>query len=120
MSFWSWLTGHSDKESDVYANFDKVDTLVQQFGTVSTTSVETAKENINAALEKLNSVNGLADYVGTIQAGSYDPMFQSISDSIKSLGDQLNGKAESIKIYNESSIFEKLGSGLCMGIFKVG
>ena len=120
MSFWSWLTGHSDKESDVYANFDKVGTVIEELNSISVTSVAAAQENINAALEKLNNVNGLADYVGTIQVGSYDPMFQSIADSIKNIGSNINKKAEDIKIYNESSIFEKLGSSVCMGLFKTG
>lgn len=43
MGFLSWLTGRSEKESDVYANYDKVDSVVQEINSIGTNQVETAR-----------------------------------------------------------------------------
>ena len=37
MGFWSWLTGHSEKESDVYANYDKVANYSEIFSSMEDT-----------------------------------------------------------------------------------
>ena len=66
-SFISWLTGRDPKESDVYANFDKVEDVKTLIRNISTNEVATAQENIYAAFEQLNSVNGLAEYVNQFQ-----------------------------------------------------
>ena len=120
MSFWSWLTGHDDKESDVYANFDKVEQVVTNLKSISTTLVGGAEQNVLAAINSLNSVNGFSQYIGSVPADGYTSMFDSISQSIVAIGDQVNSKAEGIKKYNESSLLEKIGSTVCMGLSKVG
>ncbi len=123
MGFWSWLTGHDEKEVDVYANFDKVATVVDQFNTISTTKVNAAQENFTAALQKLNSTKGLNDYVGTIDLNAYDPMFTALSQEIAGLGEQMTSKADSIKTYNEAKVNDPLGvfgSTVCMALCNVG
>ena len=57
MGFMSWLTGRDEKESDVYANYDKVSTVVNEITTIGTTKVSNAQTEVNAAIKKLNSVD---------------------------------------------------------------
>ncbi len=120
MGFFSWLTGHSEKEADVYANFEKVEIVVEELNNISTTVVKQAEEEVKAAIQEVNSVNGVSDYVGTIQINSYDSLFESITETIQSLGKQLNDKADTIKIYSESDPFSKVLSGGAMVLSKLG
>ena len=120
MGFLSWLTGRDEKESDVYANYDKVDSVVQEINSIGTNQVETARTEINAAITELNNVNGVAQYVGQVNAGGYDSVFESIASSISQIGEQLQNKADSIKEYEESAWYEKLGSTFAMTGAKLG
>ena len=120
MGFLSWLTGRDEKESDVYANYDKVDSVVQEINSIGTNQVETARTEINAAITELNNVNGVAQYVGQVNAGGYDSVFESIASSISQIGEQLQNKANSIKEYEESAWYEKLGSTFAMTGAKLG
>lgn len=121
MSFKSFLTGHSDKEADVYANLDMVDLALEQLHSISTTTVSNAKDNVYEAIRKLNNVKGMAEQVGTIQTSGYDAMFQSITDSIKDIELTLTDKVEMIKAYSDDSASatgKKVLSTLAMTVFK--
>ena len=120
MGFLSWLTGRDEKESDVYANFDKVADVVSNIKNIGTNEVESARDEINDALDALNNVNGVAQYVGTVTPGAFNGVFESVASSITQIGDQLQSKADDIKVYEESSWLEKLGSSICMGAAKLG
>ena len=106
-SLLGWITGRDPKESDVYANYDKVETVSNKIRDISKNQVLTAQESIYAAFNQLNSVKGLAEYVGTIEVGNYDTVFTSIGSTIEDIAAQLDGKAEDIKKYEESSLLEK-------------
>ena len=120
MGFLSWLTGRDEKESDVYANYDKVDSVVQKLNSIGTNQVETARTEIKAAITELNNVNGVAQYVGQVNAGGYDSVFESIASSISQIGEQLQNKADSIKEYEQSAWYEKLESTFLMAGAKLG
>ena len=120
MSFLSWLTGRSEKESDVYANYDKVDSVVQEIKSIGTNQVETARTEINSAITALNNVNGVAQYVGQVKASGYDSVFDSIATSISQIGEQLQNKAESIKTYEDAHGYEKILSTIAMTGAKLG
>ena len=116
----SWITGRDPKESDVYANYDKVAIVSDSIRSISKNQVATAQENIYAAFEQLNNVKGLAEYVGTIEISNYDTVFETISTTVEEIANQLDGKAEDIKIYEEAPALAKIGSSLFMGVCKVG
>ena len=120
MGFVSWLTGRDEKESDVFANYDKVSDVVSEITTIATTKVSNAKTEFNSAIQALNSVKGMEDYIGTIPQGSYDEFFVSVSDTIKFIGEQINQKADDIKTYEESEWYEKLASTFAMTGAKLG
>ena len=120
MGFWSWLTGRNPKESDLYANYDKVAQVTDRINTIATTEVTNAQAAVYSAFNQLNSVNGLSTYVGTITVSNYDSIFQSIGETIENIGNMINDKAENIKAYEESPWYEKALSTVTMGVFKVG
>ena len=120
MGFWSWLTGRDPKESDLYANYEKVGEVTDLLKQISTTQVESARSAIYEALNQLNSVNGLTTYVGSVEPGNFEGVFTGIGDTIANIGSSINEKAESIKKYEEAPWYEKLASTVTMGIFKVG
>ena len=53
MSFWSWLTGRSEKQSDVYANYDKVDAVVNDIHGIARKAGKAHTEIIAAILHYL-------------------------------------------------------------------
>ena len=120
MGFMSWLTGRDEKQSDVYANFEKVDTVVENIKSVGKNEVETARDAVHEAMNKLNNVNGLAEYVGTVNIGDFDGVFDGIASGIEEIGNQIQAKANDIKTYEESEWYEKLGSTFAMGAAKFG
>lgn len=120
MGFMSWLTGRDEKQSDVYANFEKVDTVVENIKSVGKNEVETARDAVHEAMNKLNNVNGLAEYVGTVNIGDFDDVFDGIASGIEEIGNQIQAKANDIKTYEESEWYEKLGSTFAMGAAKFG
>lgn len=120
MGFMSWLTGRDEKESDVYANYSKVDTVVDEINTIATTTVMNASDEVCEALQKINEVNGMEKYVGTIRVANFETAFDAISDTIKGLATQLQEKAEAIKTYEEATWYEKAGSTIAMLASKLG
>lgn len=116
----SWLTGRDEKESDVYANYDKVESVVSNIKSISSNQVEAARDAVNNALNQLNNVNGLAQYVGSVDAGAFNGVFESIASAIVQVGDQVKSKANDIKTYEESAWYEKLGSTFAMAGAKFG
>ena len=120
MGFMSWLTGRDEKESDVYANYSKVDTVVDEINTIATTTVMNASDEVCEALQKINEVNGMEKYVGTIRVANFETAFDAISDTIKGLATQLQEKAEAIKTYEEATWYEKAGSTIAMFAAKLG
>ena len=120
MGFLSWLTGRDEKESDVYANYDKVSTVVDEINTIGTTKVSNAQTEVNAAIQTLNNVKGLNEYVGEIPTGSFDGAFTSITETIKQIGTQIQNKADNIKEYEEAPWYEKVGSTFAMAGAKLG
>ena len=103
MGFWEWLTGRDEKESDVYANFDKVSEVVEKIENIATTDVSNAQSAIDEAFGQLTSVKGFTEYVATLNTSYYDPYFEGIKTSISALGSKLQGNADSIKEYEEAA-----------------
>lgn len=120
MGFMSWLTGRDEKESDVYANYDKVESVVSNIKNISSNQVESARDAVHAAVNDLNNVNGLAQFVGSVDAGAFDGVFESIASAIVQVGEQVQNKANDIKTYEESAWYEKLGSTFAMAGAKFG
>ena len=118
---WSKLTGRNrEQESDLYANYDKVDTVVNEINSIATTKVMNASDEVCAAMKAINNVNGMEKYVGTIKVSNFETAFDGISDTIKSIAIQLQEKAESIKRYEEAAWYEKAASTFAMGVTKLG
>ena len=108
MGFFSWLTGRDAKESDVYLDQEKVSAAVNEINS-------SAQEAVNAAIQQLNNVNGLAQYVGfNVPSGAFDGVFTSSTEAIKHIAEQIQNKADNVKAYNDAAWYEKLGSTFAM------
>ena len=116
----TWATGHNPREEKkLVANFNKVSDVTSEIKTIAHTKVPTAQEEVYAAFNNLNSVRGLAEYVGTIEVSNYDTVFDQIEKTVESISTQVNDKADAIKKYQESGLGEKILSTVCMGAAKV-
>ena len=120
MGLWSWLTGRDAKQADVYANFERVDEVVTNLKKVSTERVSQASDAVKAAVVELNNVKGMAEYVGQIGPDSFTGTFERVSSTIDQIGTTMQQKANDIKIYEEASWIEKVGSTLAMTGAKLG
>lgn len=120
MGFIEWITGRDEKESDVYANFDRVETVVDNIKNIATQRIDNAKIEVDNAISNLNNVNGLAQYVGQVSPNVYDAIFEEISKTISTIGDQLTIKANDIKAYEEASGWDRFWSGAAMAGSKIG
>lgn len=120
MGFISWATGHDEKEADVYANYSKVDAVVTGITEIGNNEVASAKDAVHDAINSLNSVNGLSTYVGAVDVGAFDSVFEEITKSIAQIGELVESKANDIKTYSEAKWYEKLGSSFAMGSSKIG
>jgi len=122
MPIWEkeWWTGRSEKEADVYANFEKVDTVVTNIKNIKTKQVIDAQEAVQSAINDLNNVNGVAKHVGTISVNSFDECFEGIGTIVEDIANQLQQKAEDIKIYAEATDDQKAASTAAMLFTKAG
>ena len=111
------ISGHGG-DADVLANYDNVEIVTDELKSIATMGVGNAQDAIYAAVNQLNSLQGMAEYVGTVQVSNYDGVFQSISKSINNIADQIQGKAEDIKAYDESTWYEKAFSTATMVLAK--
>ncbi len=115
---WEWVTGRSDQDKAVYANYDKVADVTDNIRTIAKKTVGDAQDEIYTAFNSLNAVNGFQDYVGTVNVSKYDTVFEAISQTIEGVADAIDGKAEAIKDYEESPWYAKLASSFTMGLTK--
>lgn len=117
---WGWLSGRDPSQHELYLNFEKVEQVTTEINNIAVTQVGNAEDAFNEALNRLNKVHGLADYVGTVDPAKYTGVFESITQTVSAIGGGITEKAEAIKKYEESSALEKFGSTLTMGLCKVG
>ena len=97
---WSAITGRNrEQEQDLYANYDKVDTVVEELNGIATTTVMSASDEVCAAMRAINEVKGMEQFVGTISVSNFETAFDTISDTIKNIALQVQDKADSIKRY---------------------
>ena len=120
MSLREIITGRSDKEADVYENPDKVATVIEHINEIGSVKIESAKSAISEAISAYNSVNGVAEFVGTLDSGAVTGYIDEIGSGIKELGNQIQSKADDIKIYQEASYGEKVLSSATMWLAKTG
>ena len=114
MGFWEWLTGHDEKESDVYANMDEVKPLVEKINNVATKDVDAAKSKIDDAVNSLKKVNGVSEYIQNLDFSYLDSYYDSIEKEIKGIATKLQSSADDIETYNKASWWEKGLSSLAM------
>lgn len=119
-SFFGWLTGRDPKESDLYADYGRVEQVTSAIREIARMRVTTAQENVYAAFDSLNQINGLEKYIGTIDYSGFHEMFDAVGKTIDGIASDINDKAEEIKKYEESPLIGKIASSITMSLFKRG
>ncbi len=120
MGFMNWLTGRDSKESDLYVDFDKVESVTTRLKEISTSSVSEGFQSITNALEKLNSTPGMDLIGGANPSFSVAEVFESISSEIEQINTSIQTKADDAKVYSEASDLERVGSSAAMILAKAG
>lgn len=120
MGFMNWLTGRDTKESDLYVDFDKVESVTTRLNEISTSSVSEGFQSITNALEKLNSTPGMDLIGGANPSFSVAEVFESISSEIEQISTSIQTKADDAKVYSEASDLERVGSSAAMILAKAG
>ena len=107
-------------DHDVLENEEQVSAIIDSLNTTADTDVGNAKSETMKAVDALNQLKGMADYVGTVPSKSIEGIFDEITDSIGKLATAMRDSADSIKVYDESEWYEKAGSTILMGACKIG
>ena len=117
MGFKSWLTGRND----LYADHDKIESVIEQLQTVKTHDLKSAKNEIGEAIQALNACTGFQQYVcNTLKPDSFDEVIDASGEAIDTLVANIEGKVEDIKAYSEAGIIKKAFSTYLMANAKVG
>lgn len=120
MGILSFFTGHNSKESDVYANYNVAESVIKELEQIRSGLIANAQSEVVSAISKLNSVKGLAEYVGTVNEGEYVNILNTVNEQVTDIQNKMSDKVSSIKEYEESSTGEKILSTGAMIGSKVG
>ncbi len=113
-SIGQWLTGRGPEESYICQNADKVEDVVNTINNISKNDLTTARDQIYAAFEQLNSVPGVAEYIGTFDTAQYNEYFDYIGEAITTISDTMNTNCENIIAYDQVGFGTKFGATLGM------
>ena len=117
MGFKSWLTGRND----LYADHDKIDSVIEQLQGIKTHDLKTAKEEIGEAIQALNACTGFQQYVcNTLKADSFDDVIDASGEAIDTLVAKIEGKVDDMKAYSEAGFMKHAFSTALMAGAKFG
>ena len=110
-----------EHDHDVTENPELVSKVIDVLNKdIAETKVKSAQSEVVEAVNALNNVNGMADYVGAVNISEVESIFTEITTSVKALGEAMQSSADAIKEYDESEWYEKAGSTILMSLCKVG
>lgn len=113
MGLLGFLTGRDEKEADVYANYDKVSSVVESINSIAN-DMNTSISVIEEAVNEVNSVPGVGEYIPPVEASAITSVLDAVHEQIVSIGSSITSKADDIKTYEEASWLEKAGSSVFM------
>ena len=114
------LTGHSSKEADLYANFDKVEAVSNRLIDIITSKIPASKSNIMYAIQRYNSCKGVGQYVDPFNQNICEELLATIEYQVNEINNSILDKAEKIKTYSEATTGEKIASTATMLFAKAG
>lgn len=110
-----------EHDHDVTENPELVNKIIGVLNTdIAETKVNSAQSEVLQAVNALNNVKGMADYVGAVNVSEIESVFTEITKSVKALGTAMQSSADAIKEYDSSEWYEKAGSTILMTLCKVG
>lgn len=114
-----WLTGRDASQHELYLNYEQVDVVLNEINSIAGNLMGSAADEFYEAIRKLNNVNGVEKYVGTVDISKYSGVFDTLSQNITTIGSVINEKAEAIKKYEESSALDKFVGTVTMTAAKL-
>ena len=120
MDIGNFLTGHSEQESSLYANYDKVNLVEDRLTNIVNSMIPTAKANVMNAVQRVNSCKGVGSYMEPLDSSFVEGLLGNVGEEVNAISVNIRNKADSIKTFSEASTGEKILSTAAMVGAKVG
>ena len=117
-SLGQWLTGRGPEESYICQNTEQVEAVISTINDISKETLNTAKDSIYAAFEQLNSVPGVAEYIGTFETAQYNEYFEYIREAIVDISETMDSNSQNILAYDKAGLGTKFAATLGMILAK--
>ena len=112
----TWFTGRNG----VYRDSDKVDAAMENLNNIKNSTIETSKETIAEAVNKINACTGFEQYVGHVEGSAFDPVIDYAGLAVDEVMNQIQAKVDNINEYDSAKWYEKVGGTVGMVFAKVG
>ena len=84
----TWFTGRNG----VYRDSDKVDAAMENLNNIKNSTIETSKETIAEAVNKINACTGFEQYVGHVEGSAFDPVIDYAGLAVDEVMNQIQAK----------------------------
>ena len=112
----TWFTGRNG----VYRDSTKVDSAMENLNNIKNSTIETSKDTIAEAVNKINACTGFEQYVGHVEGSAFDPVIDYASLAVDEVMNQIQAKVDDIEDYDKGSTLQKIGATAGMVFAKVG
>ena len=96
----------------------QVEAVISTINDISKETLNTAKDSIYAAFEQLNSVPGVAEYIGTFETAQYNEYFEYIREAIVDISETMDSNSQNILAYDKAGLGTKFAATLGMILAK--
>lgn len=80
MDIGNFLTGHSEQESSLYANYDKVNLVEDRLTNIVNSMIPTAKANVMNAVQRVNSCKGVGSYMEPLDSSFVEGLLVNVGE----------------------------------------
>lgn len=101
--FKTWLTGRNG----IYRDDDKIDAAKSELKTISSSKVDSLKDEVKSAVNNLNGQTGFEQYVGHLESSAFDSVIACTSTAVDEIINQIDQKVEEIDEYDSGNLLEK-------------
>lgn len=114
--FKTWLTGRNG----IYRDDDKIDAAKSELKTISSSKVDSLKDEVKSAVNNLNGQTGFEQYVGHLESSAFDSVIACTSTAVDEIINQIDQKVEEIDEYDSGNLLEKAAGTTLMLTGKLG
>ncbi len=114
--FKTWLTGRNG----IYRDDDKIDAAKNELKNISSSKVDSLKDDVRSAVNKLNGQTGFEQYVGHLESSAFDSVIEYTSTVVDEVIKQIDQKVEEIDEYDSGNALDKTIGTVSMLTGKLG